>query len=606
MMKLPSVAQIGAEYKRTLWRFPLVLSCAILGVVVAIILVQHEGPAQPTVLFNLLLASILAIPFLTAIKLATERAGSSGGCAWIGQLIGAILIVIYALSVPTDLPRAPMYHVMRFAAFAVACCLLLSILPFWRKGERNGFWHFNRIIVFRIVLAGVFAVVLFGGLALALAALDNLFGMEVPAKRYFELWILTLGFFVVPFILAGIPEDLDALEAIDEYPRPVKLLGQYVLPPLVLVYFVILYAYIAKIIVVWSWPQGWVGRLILGFSATGILALFVLDPLREKLESLWIKKASRWYYLILLPVIVVLFLALWRRISEYGLTEDRYLGLAAGTWLIVIAGYFLLSRTKSIKIIPASLCVFTFLIAIGPWGMFSVSEQSQIRRLKEMLVADSILVNSMVQKATSPVPVEHEVEISAILSYLHEVHGFSRIEPWFAESLRPDTANGRSRFTQASEVAEMMGVKFNLNYSPGRDKYLRVAIDPNAPIMISGYDQLVRVEYHRPWKDADQADLPDTGAIEIIADSVSVTLVANSTPSDSLVIPLRPLFDQVIAAYDDVRGSRIPGEKAVMEYESADHKTKVVMLQAHFEQQDSVVVAGSYDALVLYSRKGRD
>jgi len=605
-MKLPSITQIAADYKRTLWRFPLALTCAILGVIVAVILVEHEGPVQPTALFSVLLASILAIPFLTAIKLATERTGSSDGRAWIGQLFGAILVVVYALTVPTDLPRAPMYHVMRFAAFGVACCLLLSILPFWRQGERNGFWHFNRILVFRIVLAGGFAVVLFGGLALALAALDNLFGMDVPAKRYLELWILTLGFFVVPFILAGIPEDLNALDAISEYPRPVKLLGQYVLPPLVLVYFVILYAYIAKIIVVWSWPQGWVGRLILGFSATGILALFVLDPLRDKLESLWIKRASRWYYLILLPVIVVLFLALWRRISEYGLTEDRYLGLAAGTWLILIAAYFLLSRAKSIKIIPASLCVFTFLIAVGPWGMFSVSEHSQVRRLKAMLVADSILVNSMVQKAPSPVPVEHEVEISAILFYLHEVHGFSRIEPWFAESLRPDTANGRSRFKYPAEIAELMGVEFNRGYALERDRYFRVSIDPEAPIMISGYDHLVRVAYNRPWQDADQADRPDTGAITISADSVSVTLVVNNSPDDSLVIPLRPLFDQVIAAYDDVRGSKIPGEKAVLEYEFAGRKTKVVILQAHFEQRDSVVVAASYDALVLYSRQDKD
>ena len=305
-MKLPSIAQIGAEYNRTFRRFPLVFSCALLGTVVAIILVEREGSPEPSILYNILLTTILALPLMTALKLAYEK-GANANRGWIAQVFGAVLLVAYAITVPSDLPRAPLIYLFRFFGFGIGCWLLLSFLPFRLKGQVNGFWHFNRLIVYRIILTGAFAVVLFAGLGLALAALDNLFGMDIPDERYFELWILIIGLFVVPFVLAGVPEDLTALDAISDYPRPLKVLGQYVLPPLVLVYFVILYAYIAKIVFTWSWPQGWVGRLILGFSATGILALFVLDPIREKMETLWIKRASRWYYLILLPLIVVLF-----------------------------------------------------------------------------------------------------------------------------------------------------------------------------------------------------------------------------------------------------------------------------------------------------------
>ena len=572
----------------------------------AIILVEHEGPPEPSILYNILLTTILALPLMTAFKLASERGGASANRAWIAQLFGAALLVVYAITVPADLPRAPLFHLFRFFAFGIGCCLLLSFLPFKHKGQVNGFWHFNRIIVFRIMLAGAFAMVLFSGLGLALAALDNLFGMDIPPERYFELWILTIGLFVVPFILAGVPEDLTALDATSDYPQPLKVLGQYVLPPLVLVYFVILYAYIAKIIITWSWPQGWVGRLILGFSATGILALFVLDPIREKMETLWIKRASRWYYLILLPLIVVLFLALWRRISEYGLTEDRYLGLAVGVWLAVTSGYFLFSRSKSIKMIPASLCAFAFLISVGPWGMFSVSEQSQIRRLKEMLIADSILVNGMVQKAPSPVSDDHEVQISAILSYLHQVHGFSEIEPWFAETLRLDTAGAGSRFKDPAYVAGLLGVEFNLYGALGRDKYFSVLIDPQSPISISGYDHMVRAGYGGLVANVNPAKESITSEIETAADSVIVKFIADSAVTDSVVISLRPLIDVIVTAHEHAHGRPIPGEKAMFEYETAGFKTKVVMLQAHFQRQDSTLVANSYDALIFYSRKSEN
>ncbi|HOD66732.1 MAG TPA: DUF4153 domain-containing protein [candidate division Zixibacteria bacterium] len=602
-MKLPSLAQLAAEYGRTIRRFPLVLVCALLGTLAALILVDQEGSREASVLYNILLTAILALPVMTAVKLAAERSSAPASSAWPAQAAAAALLVVYAATVPTDLPRAPLVHLLRFFALGIGCTLLASVWPFRQKGEDNRFWHFTSLVVFRIMLAGAFALVLFAGLALALAALDNLFGMAIPSKRYAELWILTLGLFAVPYVLAGLPEDWSALGTGSDYPRPLKVLGQYVLPPLVAVYFVILYAYIAKIIVTWSWPQGWVGRLIIGFSATGILALSVLDPMRERTESLWIKRASRWFYLILLPLIVVLFLALWRRISEYGLTEGRYLGLAVGVWLAVIAAYFLLSRSKSIRMIPASLCAFAFLISVGPWGMFSVSEQSQIRRLRGMLTADSILVNGAVTKAPAPVPADHEVQISAILIYLYEVHGFSALEPWFGETLRADTEDAGNRFKGPEYVAELLGIEFHPYDTPGREQYFAVRIDPQTPISVAGYDHMLRAGYGGRAAAPSPAGEPVAGAIETAADSVVVRFVLDSTTTDSVTVSLRPLIDRIVAARADARGSEISGEEAMIENETGGVKVKVVMLQADIRRDDSITVLNSYDALILYSRR---
>ncbi|MBU0520313.1 DUF4153 domain-containing protein, partial [bacterium] len=402
-MKLLSIGQIGAEYGRTIQRFPLVILSAIVASIVAIILIEFEELPQPPIPYSILLASILALPLLTTLTLTAEKSKLPIAKQWGLQALGVFLLIAYAFTVPTDLDSAPMIYLFRFFAFAVGLCLLFTVLSFRSKGQLNGFWQFNKIVVFRVILTGAFAAVLFAGLGLALAALDNLFGMNIPDQRYAELWILINGLFTVGYILAGIPDDLDALDSLPEYPKALKVFAQYVLAPLVLVYFVILYAYIAKIIVTWNWPQGWVGRLILGFSAAGILALFVLDPIKELMGQSWIKRTARWYYIILIPLVVVLFLALWRRISEYGITEGRYLGLAIGIWLAVMAFYFIFSKTKSIKFVPASLCILTFTISFGSWGMFAVSERSQIARLQGLLASNEILVDGSVQKAPAVV-----------------------------------------------------------------------------------------------------------------------------------------------------------------------------------------------------------
>jgi len=604
-MKLLSIPQTWAEYNRTFRRFPLTMISALIGTIVAIILSEYEIAPESSILYNILLPAILALPLLSALKLTADRENPQS-LRWTLPVIGVVLLVVYAITIPADLPRAPLFYLFRFFAFGLCLCFLFSFLPFRHKGQENGLWQFNKIIVFRIILAGVFAMVLFGGLGLALAALENLFGMEIPPERYLELWILILGLFVVPFILSGIPKNLRELENLSEYPRMLKIFGQYVLAPLVLVYFVILYAYISKIIIFWSWPQGWVGRLILGFSATGILALFVLDPLREKMETSWIKKASHWYYLILLPLIVVLFLALWRRISEYGLTEDRYLGLAIGVWLAFIAGYFLISRKKSIRMIPASLCVITFLISIGPWGMISISEQSQVKRLKKILTDESILVNGTVQKAPLPVSGDNDIQISSILAYLHEVHGFSDIEPWFTESLRADSAGTGSRFKRPSYVAELLGINYNPYRGRGRNKYFTVVIDPQAMIPISGYENMVRARYGGPARDLDLPEQPIAVKVETDTGSVIMKFNTDTTLFDSVVIPIHTLIEQIIMASDSVRGMQIPGDKSIYEYESPELRAKIVMLQASFQREDSTIVTKSYDALIFYSRTSDD
>jgi hypothetical protein len=298
--------------------------------------------------------------------------------------------------------------------------------------------------------------------------------------------------------------------------------------------------------------------------------------------------------------VVVLFLALWRRISEYGITEGRYLGLAIGVWLAVMAGYFIFSRTRSIKIIPASLCILTFAVSFGPWGMFAVSERSQVARLRGLLVSNSILVHGSVQKAPGAVSARDITEIGSILWYLGEVHGYDGIQAWFAESLRLDSAE-RHRFKSADDIADMMAITLDTYRQGGPGGSQTFTVDPKTPITISGYDHLVRAAYGRP--DAGKISSHFDAPCEVVTtpDSIILIIMSDTVATDSLVMKLRPLVDSLTAAYGTGRRQEIPAEKATSKFASAGMRAQVVMLNMFVRRTNGTTQLEYYDALVLYS-----
>ncbi|HEV8355450.1 MAG TPA: DUF4153 domain-containing protein, partial [Gemmatimonadales bacterium] len=201
-----------------------------------------------------------------------------------------------------------------------------------------------------------------------------------------------------------------------------------VLMPLVAVYLVILTAYLGKVIVTRTWPRGWIGYLVSCVSLAGVLALLLVHPIRERADSRWVNWYGRWWFVAILPSLVMLLMAVGKRLGQYGVTEPRYFLLVLALWMLGLSLYYGVTASRNIKLIPMSLAAVAALTSAAPWGAYAVSRRSQVGRLDRILAANHLgRAGDAGRAAAGAVSFEDRRELSAILRYLSTTRGVAAV-----------------------------------------------------------------------------------------------------------------------------------------------------------------------------------
>jgi len=597
-MKIPSFDAIINGIVRTLERFPLVIGSAVLGTVSAILLIEYEGVPGPTILFKLLFASALGIPWLFGIAMVAERNEWKVVPKLGAQVVGIIVLIGYALTVPSVLSSGSEYQVSRLLLFALAAHFFVSIVPFIDAGGGTAQWNYNKTLLFRILGAILYSNILYFGLTLALVALDNLFGIDVPGKRYFELWVLITGIFTTWLFLAGIPERFDRYADDHEYPKSFKILVQYVLFPLLAIYIIIIYAYVGKILLSWQWSEGWISRLIFGYATAGLIAVVLVDPLRNRESAGWIKAVVRWFPVTMIPLLIILPISLYRRISEYGVTEGRYIAVILAGWLIVTIFLLLVRKNLPIKFYPATLGAAALLFGLGPWNIFAVSEMSQRTRLSDILIQHSILTDGKVHRSTTPVSRQAAKNISSIVEYLFINHGYGGIQPWFSVSLQADSAGNSWALKEPADVTALMGVQFIRIRPMGRSSFPNFGIDQGASIDVRGYDRLLRLQF--VVRNSAKKEFMDENVGIEFTDALDTMFIRMRKEGMPATVLLHAFATNLIKEYDNEGIDNVPPEKMTISVTSNDLHVKVFLRQFQLRRVGEEVEIETVSADVLY------
>jgi uncharacterized protein DUF4153 len=352
----------------------------------------------------------------------------------------------------------------------------------------------------RFCLSAVYATVFFLGLALALWAVDFLLGIKVHTNLYPELWICSVFVVQTWYFLAGVPQPLSELEKREDYPAGLKIFTQYLLVPLVSIYTIILYAYMGKILFKWIWPKGMVTWLVSGVSVFGVLTLLLVYPVQERKENRWIKVFSCAFYLALFPLLVMLLVAAGKRISQYGITEQRYFVVVLALWISAIAVYFLVSRIRNIKVVPITLCLVALATSFGPWGAYGVSVRSQIRRLERIFEKNGMLVGGKARRVTHAMEWNDKKEMSSLLYYLIENHGVFSVQRLFEgdlSSYEKSSRRNRNWAYAATEILKPLGVTYIPPWEsqPQSNSFHFSRSSQRLPLDIRTYDYLVESNF---------------------------------------------------------------------------------------------------------------
>lgn len=327
-------------------------------------------------------------------KMLSQRLGKE--LLW--SAIGFLIVIGIYFVLPESKDDFTEVYAFVLIPIAIIAHLFVSFAAFIKSGTEFEFWQYNKNLFINFILSLVFTGVLTLGVILALLAIQNLFNVDIRGEFYGETAVV-FGIVGNTLIFSLFNENgLKYLESTSPYPIVLKFFTQFILIPLLLLYVIILYFYSAKIILIWELPQGWVSYLVLAYSMVGILALLLVHPLKNDTARSWVKIFSKAFYYSLIPLVILLFTAIFTRILEYGYTEPRYYVLLLAIWLLVIQLYFIFSKNATIKFIPMSLVAFGLFGLLFPYAnSFAVAKRSQKNQLELLLAENQLLKDGKIQ-----------------------------------------------------------------------------------------------------------------------------------------------------------------------------------------------------------------
>ena len=455
-MRFPSLAGITDAFLSATRRFPVPMFVAIAGTICWITFMEIENNYDRKNVEWLLkcwMVSVIGIALTISLTSYAETRSWTDWRKWALPGSGLVLMALYYPTINLDNFEA--VGVWRYLGVVAVAHLMVAFVPYLNRLAVTDFWSFNAQVLGNLMAGAFYAAILWLGLSGAVLGVNELFELNINPKIYLHLFALLAGIFNTAWFLYHFPKNY---EFTNEGGTVFETLCKFILIPISVLYLLILYAYTFKIIIQWSLPVGWVSSLVIGFAAFGIFTWLLNFMLSRRLQSWPFTPYERWFWAILLPMIVLLFVAIGRRISDYGVTKERYIVAHVGFWLLTCAVYFILSKKDNIKFVPISLAGFTLIALYGPLNMFRVSERSQTQVLQTLLEKNGLWVDGKAKPAATPTGFEDYARIFDVMQHVTFKKDLKKDKPEWLTNM-PDSLLGDDAWNHASKILSWMKIE---------------------------------------------------------------------------------------------------------------------------------------------------
>jgi hypothetical protein len=496
------------------------------------------------------------------------------------NLLLIIVLMIYCYFLPAKFEPVNFYQTI-----SVGIVLILSafVVPFLKKNNDIPFWEFGKTSVLQLIISGFFALVLYAGLMLAVFSLKELFKIEIHQKVYEQISVICFVLFAPLYFLTHITEENNMHTQEFTFNQFVRILGLYILLPILLLYCLILYVYLVQIVVKWQLPNGWVSTLVSVLGLGGFLCMFILYPLRLSGENKVASLLSKYFPIILLPLLVLMSIGILRRFEDYGVTINRLYVIILNAWLYGICVYLILSKSNHLKWIVISFVTVLFVASVGPWSVYKITERKMIGQISHLLDEAKLLKDGKVIDNTGKT-IKLNPQLADTLSedvkYVYNNYGVSKLQPLFRDSI------GKKGWTQ---VFQILGI----GELPVKDTYFNAWIDRKNSTLtdINTYHSFV----YLPGFNSGKTEILNNSTVDIKMKDLQIEINTKSAGAKTFKILLKPKLKEIIQLYKAEKSFSM--EKMTIENENS----RLIINSVHgnyYSQNDSIYISDC-DALLF-------
>ena len=357
-------AALGKTFYKSIGKYPLE---ALLGLIFFLIFLfgeQIDKALEGTDLFNLFLWFFPLYVLLFTI----HRLSKSYPSLKILYVITSLLWIPLMLWC-TIRPGAPMA-----IAWLIAACLL----AIGERAKDND--SFGRDIIHTllgIAVSMIIGIILAGAVCAILASVNFLFKLEL-SDMWFTTPIAFTAFFISPLLCCLIVGETTPHGKRD---GALAVIVDYILSPALVIYSLVLYAYTLLIVIRWELPDGGVAYMVLAFLCIS-MACYLFRYLLQKRHFEWF---YQYFPFIAAVPIALLWVGVFRRIGEYGITEARFylfiLMILVTVFILMLLG----PRSRKFQlmtfILAVTAAIFTYIPGIRAKDFGIRSQRARLENL---------------------------------------------------------------------------------------------------------------------------------------------------------------------------------------------------------------------------------
>ncbi|OFK79051.1 DUF4153 domain-containing protein [Peptoniphilus sp. HMSC062D09] len=368
-----------------------------------------------------------------------------------------------------------------FIYFTLIAALVVGSSFVGKFNYHKDFVAYVAKILRAFIISNIYSFIVFIGISGIIFALNSLFKFNFGSSVYLRVAIFSFILFNVVTFFSDFPKVRDSFTDY-KYPKAFRILLVYIITPIVIIYTAILLAYFVKILVLWQIPNNLIVNLVIWFASFSIVYLFFLS----RVETVtFINKFKIVFPFTLFPLLGMMFFAIYLRIKEYGMTENRYIVIAVGLWIFLSLIYYIFYRENSNISIPIFLSVIILITGIGPASATSLSIRSQNARFEKLLRDNKMIAGEEI-KPNINIESDAKSQIVDIVSYMVRTDRVDKLSYMPKDfKLNEDSFTKLFGFSNIIESKNYLGYSYTDNLPT--DSELGFDID------IEGYKHLIYV-----------------------------------------------------------------------------------------------------------------